>query len=69
MQSVQKIMNTMGNKQQMTPAHAAEIRSGLAYGYCNDSLLRENRCLNGSAISRAEKARIKNLDMLLVDYR
>lgn len=61
MKSVQMTMQRMGNTQQMTPAQAAEIRSGLAYGYCNDSLLRENRCLNGSAISRAEKAAMKKL--------
>lgn len=64
---VQNTMQRMGNTQEMTPAQAAEIRSGLAYGYCNDSLLSENRCLNGSAISRAEKEMMKNLEMLSVN--
>lgn len=63
-QSVQKIMNAKGNKQQITAAQAAEIRSGLAYGYCSDSLLREKCCLYGSARSRAEKAPMKNLGIL-----
>lgn len=58
---VQKIMHTRGNKQAITPAQAAEIRSGSAYGYCNDSLFSENRWWKGSAISSAEKARMKNL--------
>lgn len=60
-------MQRTGNTHEMMPAQAAEILSGLAYGYCNDSLLSENRCLNGSAISRAEKERMKNLDVLSVD--
>lgn len=64
MKSVQPIIKIIGHTIEMTPAQAAEIRSGSAYGYCNDSLLRENGCLSGSAISRAEKERVKKLDVV-----